>query len=141
MPHPKVKISDNSGNTVDLSTSGSSNRLKVETEQDDAFTNWTTYQAFEVPTSATAISAGSGDGTGASITDAKEIMIQADSANSGYIMVGHSAAECVANATVTNRKGLKMVGGETLIISIGAFSKVFLVASASSQNVYVAYFN
>ena len=29
MPHPKVKISDNSGNTVAVDTSGASNALKV----------------------------------------------------------------------------------------------------------------
>ena len=118
----------------------STNRLPVQTEQDDAFGNWVTYQAFEVPTSATAISADSPNGTGAEIGDSKEIVIQVDSENSGYIMVGHSAATCVANATVTNRKGLKLVGGETLIIAMGYFTKVFLAASTSGQNVYVAYF-
>ena len=136
MPHPKVKIADNSGNEVAVSN----NRLAVETEQDDAFSTFVTYQAFEVPTSATAISADSPNGTGAEIGDSKEIIIQVDSANTGYVMVGHSAATCVANATVTNRKGLKLVGGETLVIALGDFTKVFLVASASSQNVYVAYF-
>ena len=136
MPHPKVKIADNSGNEVAVSN----NRLAVETEQDDAFSTFVTYQAFEVPTSATAISADSPNGTGAEIGDSKEIIIQVDSANTGYVMVGHSAATCVANATVTNRKGLKLVGGETLVIAVGDFTKVFLAASASSQNVYVAYF-
>ena len=136
MPHPKVKIADNSGNEVAVSN----NRLAVETEQDDAFSTFVTYQAFEVPTSATAISADSPNGTGAEIGDSKEIIIQVDSANTGYIMVGHSVATCVANATVTNRKGLKLVGGETLVIAAGDFTKVFLAASASSQNVYVAYF-
>ena len=29
MPHPKIKISDNSGNTVAVDTSGASNALKV----------------------------------------------------------------------------------------------------------------
>tara|TARA_Y100000310_G_scaffold243181_1_gene247616 strand:+ start:82 stop:507 length:426 start_codon:yes stop_codon:yes gene_type:complete len=140
MAFPKVKLSDNSGNTVDLSTSGLSNRLKVETEQDDAFSTWETYQAFEVPTSATAISADTPNGTGVSIADAKEIMIQMDSDSRGYVMVGHTAATCVANATVTSRLGLKLVGGETLIIAMGYFTKVFLAASTSGQNVYVAYF-
>jgi hypothetical protein len=117
-------------------------RLRVETEQDDAFTTWVTYQAFAVPTgvTGTAISADSPNGTGAEIGDAKEIMIQVDSANEGYIMVGGSAATCVPNATVTNRKGIKLVGGETLVIAIGDFTKVFLVASESNQHVYVAYF-
>ena len=68
------------------------------------------------------------------------IPIQVDSANTGYVMVGHSAAQCVANATVTNRKGIKLIGGETLIIAIGDFTKVFLVASEADQHVYVAYF-
>ena len=128
-------LTDETGDPID-----SANRLPVETEQDDAFSTWVTYQAFEVPVTATAISADNPDGTGAEIGDAKEVMVQMDSASRGYIMVGHSAAQCVTNATVTNRKGIKLIGGETLIIAIGDFTKVFLVASEADQHVYVAYF-
>ena len=138
MPHPKVKISDNSGNEVGISTDGLTNRLKVDS--DDAFTSWTTYQAFEVPVTATAISADTPDGTGASISDAKEIMIQADENNDGYIMVGSSAATTVIHGTVTSRFGIKLDRGETIILAIGAFSKVFLRASVANCDVYVAYF-
>ena len=138
MPHPKVKISDNSGNTVAIDTGGLVNRLKVDS--DDAFTSWTTYQAFEVPTSATAISADNPNGTGAGITDAKEIMIQADEANAGYIMVGSSVNDTVTHSTVTERSGIKLDRGETLILAIGAFSKIYLRASVAECDVYVAYF-
>ena len=138
LPAEKAVYLDADGDPVGVDADSS--RLQVQTLQDEAFDTFTNYQAFAVPTSATAISADSPNGTGAEIGDSKEIIIQVDSANTGYVMVGHSAATCVANATVTNRKGLKLVGGETLVIAVGDFTKVFLAASASSQNVYVAYF-
>ena len=140
MPHPKVKIADNSGNTGDLSTSGSSYRLKVETEQDDAFTTWVTYPDFEVhATTSTPISDAS-NGTGVSIANAKEVVIQADDANTSYVMVGHTAGTTLSGS-VGARAGLKLNGGETLVVALGSFAKIFLKAAVSGQYVNVAYFN
>ena len=115
-----------------------SGRLAVETEQDDAFGTWVTYPDFEAATTATAISDGS-NGTGATITDAKEILIQTDDANTGYIMVGSSAGTTVAG-TVGSRQGVKLNGGETLILALSTFANIFIDASASTQYVNVAYF-
>ena len=110
-------------------------RLRVETE---TYNSWETYQAFEAATTATAISDGS-NGTGASISDAKEILVQADDANSGFLMIGHSALTTIADATVGNRKGMKLNAGESIVLSIGDFTKVFIDGSASTQYVYVSY--
>ena len=130
-----VRIIDGDGDIVESDGSG---RLKVETEQDDAFGTWVTYPDFEAATSATAISDGS-NGTGATITDAKEILIQTDDANTGYIMVGSSAGTTVAG-TVGSRQGVKLNGGETLILALSTFANIFIDASASTQYVNVAYF-
>jgi len=113
-------------------------RLKVTTEQDDSFTTWVTYDDFEAATTATAISDGS-NGTGATITDAKEILIQTDDANTGYIMVGSGSGTALAG-TVGSRKGIKLNGGETLILALSTFANIFIDASTSSQFVNVAYF-
>jgi len=114
------------------------NRFPVETEQDDAFGTWVTYDDFEAATTATAISDGS-NGTGATITDAKEILIQTDDANTGYIMVGSGSGTALAG-TVGSRKGIKLNGGETLILALSTFANIFIDASTSSQFVNVAYF-
>ena len=113
-------------------------RLKVTTEQDDSFTTWVTYDDFEAATTATAISDGS-NGTGATITDAKEILIQTDDANTEYIMVGSGSGTALAG-TVGSRKGIKLNGGETLILALSTFADIFIDASTSSQFVNVAYF-
>ena len=132
-----VRIIDGDGDAVD---DGAGKLKTVE----QAFTTWTTYQAFEVPTTATAINAAAPNGTGASITNANEIMIQSDDSNGGggeYIMIGNSAATCVTSGTITSRLGIILNAGETIIIPMGAFSKVYLRASAADQVVYVAYFS
>ena len=128
---------DADGDAVLVSTEG---RLAVETEQDDAFTTWVTYADFEAATSPTAISDGS-NGTGASIVDAKEILIQTDDANTGYIMVGSGTGitETLAG-TVGSRAGVKLNGGETLVLALSTFANIFIDASASTQYVNVAYF-
>jgi hypothetical protein len=130
-----VRIIDGDGDVVESDGSG---RLKVETEQDDAFGTWVTYDDFEAATTATAISDGS-NGTGATITDAKEILIQTDDANTGYIMVGSGSGTALAG-TVGSRKGIKLNGGETLILALSTFANIFIDASTSSQFVNVAYF-
>ena len=113
-------------------------RLKVTTEQDDSFTTFVSYPDFEAATTATAISDGT-NGVNATITDAKEILIQTDDANTGYIMVGSGSGTALAG-TVGSRRGIKLNGGETLILALSTFADVFIDASASSQFVNVAYF-
>ena len=134
--NPKVQLVDNSGDACDADDG----RLKVTTQQDAAFDTWFTYADFEAATSPTAISDGS-NGTGATITDAKEILIQTDDANTGYIMVGSGTgtSETLAG-TVGSRAGIKLNGGETLVLALSTFANIYIDASTSSQFVNVAYF-
>ena len=126
-------LTDETGDPID-----SANRLPVETEQDDAFSSWSTYGAFEVRTDSQNLT--HADHTNASIADAKEILIQTDDANTSYVMVGSSAILTVADATPSNRKGIKLNGGETLVLALASFASIFLDAQVSGQIVNVAYF-
>ena len=117
-----------------------SGRLAVETEQDDAFGTFVTYADFEAATSPTAISDGT-NGTGASITDAKEILIQTDDANTGYIMIGSGTdVDETLAGNVGSRAGIKLNGGETLVLALSTFANIYIDASTSIQFVNVAYF-
>ena len=111
------------------------NRLPVETEQDDAFTSWESFPDFPAATgTAISLEASLGAETGL-----KEIVIQTDDANTEYVMVGHSAVTTLAGS-VGSRAGIKLNGGETLIIAIASFASVFLIGSTSNQFVNISYF-
>ena len=118
------------------------NRLPVETEQDDPFGTFVTYPNFEASTTATALSGGDGTagGLNVSIADAKEILIQTDDANTSYIMVGSSSGTTVASGTAASRQGIKLNGGETLVLALDNFGEIYIDAEVSGQLVSIAYF-
>ena len=132
-----VRLYDSDGDTVGIWT----NRLAVETEQDDAFTSWETWPAFVVATGTAVALTHATNGVNDTLTTAKEIAIQTDDANSSYVMVGYDATNTVANATVTNRRGIKLNGGESLVVALASLASVFTVAETSGQNLYVAAFS
>ena len=130
-------ITDTDGDPI-----ASDNRFPVETEQDDAFGTFVTYPNFEASTTATALSGGDGTDAGlnVAITDAKEILIQTDDANTSYIMVGSSSGTTVASGTAASRQGIKLNGGETLVLALSDFDDIFVDAEVSGQLVSIAYF-
>ena len=130
-----VRIIDGDGDVVESDGSG---RLKVETEQDDAFGTWKNYPDFAAETS-TAQALNHANHCNESIIDAKEIFIQTDDANTGYVMVGYTAGTTLAGS-VGSRAGIKLNGGETLVLALASFAGIFLIGSASTQYVNVAYF-
>ena len=116
----------------------SSNRFPVETEQDDAFTTWVNYPDFVAETG-TSQALTHANHCNATITTAKEIIIQTDDANTGFVMVGGTQGTTLAGS-VGSRAGIKLNGGETLVLAISSFASVFLIGSTSNQYVNVAYF-
>ena len=129
--HP-VKIVDDDGDVVSVG----SGRLAVETEQDDAFSAWETFPDFAAATgTAVSLEASLGEKLGL-----KEIVIQTDDANTSYIMVGSSSGTTVADATAASRQGIKLNGGETLVLALDNFGEIFVDAEVSGQLVSVAYF-
>ena len=127
-------LTDETGDSID-----SNNRLPVETEQDDAFSTFVSYPTFTAHTTVEALN-GSNHLNITNVADAKEILIQTDDANTSYIMVGSSADTTVANATVANRKGIKLNGGETLVLAIASLAAIFIHTTEASQYVNVSYF-
>ena len=130
-----VRIIDGDGDVVESDGSG---RLKVETEQDDAFSTWVNYPDFVAETG-TSQALTHANHCNATITTAKEIIIQTDDANAGFIMVGGTQGTTLAGS-VGSRAGIKLNGGETLVLAISSFASVFLIGSTSNQYVNVAYF-
>ena len=130
-----VRIIDGDGDVVESDGSG---RLKVETEQDDPFGTFVTYADFAAETG-TSQALNHANHTNASITDAKEIFIQTDDGNAGFVMVGATQGTTLAGSA-GSRSGIKLNGGETLVLAVASFASVFLIGSASTQYVNVAYF-
>ena len=117
-----------------------SGRRAVETEQDDAFTSMVTFGDLAIDTSALGNDLDTLCGTtGAPVTNAKEVLIQTDDANTGFVMVGGTQGTTLAGS-VGSRAGIKLNGGETLVLAISSFASIFLIGSASNQYVNVAYF-
>ena len=54
-------------------------------------------------------------------------------------MVGYTAGTTLAGS-VGSRAGIKLNGGETLVLALASFAGIFLIGSASTQYVNVAYF-
>jgi hypothetical protein len=132
-----VRLLDSDGDALD----DGAGRLKVV---DDSFSTWETWAPFQVKTAtssgqAVALTDGT-NGVNDTFTDAKEILLHADDANSSYIMVGHSNSTTIANSTITNRKGIKLTGGQMLILSISTLANIFTAAETSGQYLYVAGF-
>ena len=129
-------LTDQTGDPIDTT-----NRLPVETEQDDAFSTWVNYGDFtaETGTSQDLNHANHCNTSASPITDAKEIIIQTDDANTGFVMVGYAQGSTLAGS-VGSRAGIKLNAGETLVLALASFASVFLIGSASNQYVNVAYF-
>ena len=135
--NPKVQLVDSSGDALDIDDG----RLRVTTQQDAAFESWETWKAFEVVTgTAVALTDGT-NGVNDTLTTAKEIVIQTDDANSSYVMVGYNAANTVASSTITSRKGVKLNGGESIILAIASLASIFTVAETAGQHLYVSAFS
>ena len=54
-------------------------------------------------------------------------------------MVGGAQGTTLAGS-VGSRAGIKLNGGETLVLAISSFASIFIIGSASNQYVNVAYF-
>ena len=106
------------------------NRLDVNATIGVGSATFISYPQFTAATSPTALSDGS-NGIGVSVTSCKEIIIQADFDNTGYLMVGDSGA-------TADTEGIRLHAGDTLILPISSVANVSIDASASSQNVNVS---
>ena len=90
------------------------------------FNSYAQFTAAESPTALTDSSNGVSD----TETAAKEVIIQADFDNSGYLMVGDSGAAADTN-------GIRLNAGDTIILPVADIADIYIDASAASQNVNV----
>ena len=86
------------------------------------------YPQFDVDTSAIQLS--SADGIDAAVTTAKEIIIQCDFDNTGYIVVGDAAI-------VADTEGIRLEAGDTLTLAATTTANIYLRGSANDQLVNV----
>ena len=104
-------------------------RLDVNATLGVGSSTFTSYAQFTAATSATAISDAS-NGINATVTDCKEIIIQADHDNTGYLMVGDGGA-------AADTEGIRLQAGDMLVLPVSSTANVSIDASASSQTVNV----
>ena len=123
MPHPKVKISDNSGNEVGVTN----NRLDVNTTIGVGTSTFTTYpqitQSATVRTLTTALGV-------TAVTTCKEIIFQTDPTNAGYIMVKDGDEDLAT-------EGIRLYAGDMLTLPVSSTSNVSLDADQASQKVNI----
>jgi len=130
-------LTDETGDPID-----GTNRLPVETEQDDAFSSWTTYDDIQVGTTAANLNSLLSLSGGNKIADAKEILIQLHDDASGYIMVGSgtTGSSDTTTGAAGSRHGIKVDPGQVLILAIADFDTIWIDGSASNQTTTIAYF-
>ena len=126
MPHPKVKISDNSGNTVAVDTSGASNALKVALVAGGSIDIGdveilghgavTSSDFIDIDNASEQLPTGA----------CKELILQADDANTGYIMIGSST-------DVDADNGIKLNAGDVLTLPVTNRDLMWAWGSAADQ--------
>ena len=121
--HRVIQDADGESATV------TNNRLDVNATLGVGSSTFTSYAQFTAATSATAISDAT-NGINATVTDCKEIIIQADHDNTGYLMVGDGGA-------AADTEGIRLQAGDMLVLPVSSTANVSIDASASSQTVNV----
>ena len=120
-----VRLIDNDNDVVSVTN----NRLDVNATIGVGSSIFTSYAQFDAATSPTALS-DSSNGINSTVTTCKEIIIQCDFDNSGYIMVGDAQA-------TADTEGIRLHAGDTLTLPISSTANVSIDGSASSQKVNV----
>jgi len=120
------QIIDSDGDVVSVTN----NRLDVNATVGVGSSTFTTYAQFDAATSATALS-DSSNGINSIVTTCKEIIIQCDFDNTGYIMVGDAQA-------TADTEGIRLHAGDILSLPVSSTANVSIDGSASSQKVNVA---
>ena len=125
MPQPKVNIANSSGDLVGVTN----NRLDVNATLGIGSGTFRTYAEFDVDTDAIQLSGVYGIST--ITTLCKEIIIQSQADNTGYVMIGDSDV-------VADSEGIRINAGDTLILPINATSNVWLRGSDNDQMINVS---
>jgi len=142
MPHPKVKISDNSGNTVSVTDNkldvnlGTAASIDIGDVEIKGHSSMTSYQNDTVGTSAEKLNQGSGAGGSGSAESSiacKHVDIMAAIANIGIIYVGGSG--------VTAATGIALYAGDVYSLDIDDIDDIYVLASENGENVQFTVYN
>ena len=125
MPHPKVKIADNSGNEVGVTN----NRLDVNATLGVGSSTFTTYAQDTATTSAQTITELI---PVSAITTCKEIIIQADFDNASFIMIGDGGV------TSDDTEGIRLHAGDMLTLPVSDTDDVSVRAPDTSQKLNIS---
>ena len=121
-----IRLIDADGDALD----DGAGKLNVNATIGVGSSTFTTYAQFDAATSATALS-DSSNGINSTVTTCKEIIIQCDFDNTGYIMVGDAQA-------TADTEGIRLHAGDMLSLPVSSTANVSIDGSASSQKVNVA---
>ena len=144
MPHPKVKISDNSGNEVSITnnkldvnaTLASAASIDIGDVEVKGHSTMASYQNDTVGTSAEKLNQGSGaggSGSAESSIPCKHVDIMAAIANTGIIYVG--------GAGVTASTGIALYAGDVYSLNIDDIDDIYVLASVNGENVQFTVYN
>ena len=119
----KVQIVDASGDACD----DDSGKLNVNATIGVGTSTFTSYAQVTQGTTRQTITAALGV---SAVTTCKEIILQADSDNAGFIMVGDGAVEA-------ETEGIKLNAGDMLVLPISSTENVSIDADQASQRVNI----
>ena len=119
----KVQIVDASGDACD----DDSGKLNVNATIGVGTSTFTSYAQVTQGTTRQTITAALGV---SAVTTCKEIILQADSDNAGFIMVGDGAVEA-------ETEGIKLNAGDMLVLPISSTENVSIDADQASQKVNI----
>ena len=128
MPHPKVKIADNDGNTVAIDTSGASNALKVALMAGDAID----IGDVEI-LGHDALISGAVNLTDSAVRLAslpcKHIDIMANLSNTGIVYIGSSGVDAT--------KGIALYPGDVYSVDLKNLNILYAMSTVSGDDINV----
>ena len=124
MAFPKVKISDDSGNTVGVT----SNRLDVNATLGVGSSTFTSYGVITQGATKQTLTVGL---SVTAVTTCKEIIFQALHDNAGYIIIKDSDDDAAT-------EGLRLYAGDILVLPVSSTDNISIDADQASQKVNVA---
>ena len=132
MPHPKVKISDNSGNTVSVTDNKLDVNLGTAASIDIGDVEIKGHASLDEGNNASISNSSATQLTGSS-TPCKHIDIMAAIANTGIIYIG--------GAGVTAATGIALYAGDIYSIDIENVNLIYAIASVNNEDVQWVYYN
>ena len=137
MPHPKVKIADNSGNTVAVDTSGASNALKVALVAGDSIDigdveikGHATVGQFAL--NVRTVGGGGSGPTRLSDNDCKHADIMANISNTGIVYIGITG--------VSATTGIALYAGDVYSVDIENTQLLYALPTVDNEDINVVFY-